>query len=276
MTLSNKLSTAMLILSTSIIQWHSIQFWVDVASNIGFLWSIAIEAAAIWLWWHRKAALAFLASLLLIAGPLYSLSAPAYLETQSQILQAMNHQQKIRISQDSINDLKLSLSNYEKNSLSRVGWATRIDETRKALQAEVEELKRLVNKTEHLKQAPMPWFIIVIELLGLAVLLITQVLTIHALRGVSNKSKQTETAEITEITESKNLEYSELATYLSNRLSEALKEKGLSQAEWARQNKVSTKSVSMLINHQKRSEAGKECISKNELNGIYGILSQKC
>lgn len=270
MTLSNKLSTAMLILSTSIIQWHSIQFWVDVASNIGFLWSIAIEAAAIWLWWHRKTTLAFLASLLLIVGPLYSLSAPAYLETQNQTLRAMNHQQKIRISQDSINDLKLSLSNYEKNSLSRVGWATRIDETRKALQAEVEELKRLVNKTEHLKQAPMPWFIIVIELLGLAVLLITQVLTIHALRGVSNKSKQTE------ITESKNLEYSELATYLSNRLSEALKEKGLSQAEWARQNKVSTKSVSMLINHQKRSEAGKECISKNELNGIYGILSQKC
>ena len=272
MTLSNKLSTAMLILSTSIIQWHSIQFWVDVASNIGFLWSIAIEAAAIWLWWHRKAALAFLASLLLIVGPLYSLSAPAYLETQSQTLQAMNHQQKIRLSQDSINDLKLSLSNYEKNSLSRVGWATRIDETRKALQVEVEELKRLIDKTEHLKQAPMPWFIIVIELLGLAVLLITQVLTIHALRGVSNESKQTETAEITEITESKNLEYSELATYLSNRLSETLQEKGLSQAEWARQNKVSTKSVSMLINHQKRSEAGKECISKNELNGIYDVL----
>ena len=266
MTLSNKLSTAMLILSTSIIQWHSIQFWVDVASNIGFLWSIAIEAAAIWLWWHRKTTLAFLASLLLIVGPLYSLSAPAYLETQNQTLRAMNHQQKIRISQDSINDLKLSLSNYEKNSLSRVGWATRIDETRKALQAEVEELKRLVNKTEHLKQAPMPWFIIVIELLGLAVLLITQVLTIHALRGVSNKSKQTE------ITESKNLEYSELATYLSNRLSEALQEKGLSQAEWARQNQVSTKSVSLLINHQKRSEAGKECISKNELMTINSVL----
>lgn len=273
MTLSNKLSTAMLILSTSIIQWHSIQFWVDVASNIGFLWSIAIEAAAIWLWWHRKAALAFLASLLLIVGPLYSLSAPAYLETQNQTLQAMNHQQKIRISQDAINDLKLSLSNYEKNSLSRVGWATRIDETRKALQVEVEELKRLVNTTEHLKQAPMPWFIIVIELLGLAVLLITQVLTIHALRGVSNESKQTETAEITE---SKNLEYSELATYLSNRLSETLQERGLSQAEWARQNKVSTKSVSMLINHQKRSEAGKECISRNELKLIQGILSHEC
>ena len=272
MTLTNKLSTAMLILSTSIIQWHSIQFWVDVASNIGFLWSIAIEAAAIWLWWHKKTALAFLASHLLIVGPLYSLSAPAYLENQSQTLQAMNHQQKIRIRQDTINDLKLSLSNYEKNSLSRVGWATRIDETRKALQVEVEELKRLIDKTEHLKQAPMPWFIIAIELLGLAVLLITQVLTIHALRGVSDESKQ---AEMPETTEGKDLEYSELATYLSNRLSEALKEKGLSQAEWARQNKVSTKSVSMLINHQKRSEAGKECISKNELSGILVAMSQK-
>jgi len=269
MTLSNKLSTTMLILSTSIIQWHSIQFWLDVASNIGFLWSIAIEAAAIWLWWHRKTALAFLASLLLIVGPLYSLSAPIYLEANNQSHQRFSHQHKIRITRDSINNLKLSLSNYEKNSLSRVGWATRIDETRKALQLEVEELKRLINQTEKLKQAPMPWLIIAIELLGLAVLLITQVLTIHALREISSESKESETSEITK---SKNLEYSELATYLSNRLSEALQERGLSQAEWARQNQVSTKSVSMLINHQKRSEAGKECISKNELNGIYDVL----
>lgn len=127
-------------------------------------------------------------------------------------------------------------------------------------------MKRLVNKTEHLKQAPMPWFIIAIELLGLVVLQVTQILTIHTLRGISKQSKQSE------IAVNQNLEYSELATLLSNRLSNMLKEKGLSQAEWARQNQVSTKSVSILINHQKRMEAGKECISRNELNGIRSAL----
>jgi hypothetical protein len=71
MTVSNKFSAVMLILTTSIIQWHSIQFWVEVAESIGFFWNIAIEAAAIWLWWHKKTVLAFIASSLLMAGPLY-------------------------------------------------------------------------------------------------------------------------------------------------------------------------------------------------------------
>ena len=112
----------------------------------------------------------------------------------------------------------------------------------------------------------MPWLVIAIEVLGLAVLLLTQILTIQALRGISVKSKRPEIAE-----DSKH-DYSELALVLSSRLSDTLSAEGISQAEWARRNRVSTKSVSMLLNHKKRSEAGKECISKNELNRIYSIL----
>lgn len=256
----------MLILSTSIIQWHSIQFWIEVAEGIGFLWSIAIEASAIWLWWHRKAVLAFLASLLLMAGPLYSLSIPVYESKKSEAIIALSHQQQINLSRESIESLKQSLVSYQENSLSRVGWATRIDATRKELQIEVDGLKQLINKTGHLKQSPMPWLVIVIELFGLAVLLITQILTIHALRGISGKLKQPETAM------DSTQDYSKLALVLSSRLSDTLDAESLSQAEWARRNEISTKSVSILINHQKRAEAGKECISKNELIGIRNAL----
>ena len=257
----------MLILTTSMIQWHSIQFWVEVAESIGFLWSIAIEAAAVWLWWHKKTVLAFIASTLLMAGPLYSLSAPVYESKQFEVALASSHQQQVDLSRASITALKQSLASYQQNSLSRVGWATRIDEARNALQAETANLKRLINAGAKLKQTPMPWLVIAIEVLGLAVLLLTQILTIQALRGISVKSKRPEIAE-----DSKH-DYSELALVLSSRLSDTLSAEGISQAEWARRNGVSTKSVSMLINHQKRFEAGKECISKNELNGIFVALS---
>ena len=263
---SDKFSAVMLILTTSIIQWHSIQFWMEAAESIGFLWSIAIEAAAIWLWWHKKTVLAFIASSLLMAGPLYSLSTPVYEAKQSEEALASSHQQQIELSRASITALKQSLDSYQKNSLSRVGWATRIDETRNALQAETVNLKSLINTGFKLKQTAMPWLVISIEVLGLAVLLLTQVLTIQSLRGISTNSKRPEIAK-----DSKH-DYSELALALSSRLSDTLSAEGLSQAEWARRNRISTKSVSMLLNHKKRSEAGKECISKNELNGIYSIL----
>ena len=267
MTASNKFSATMLILTTSIIQWHSIQFWIEVAESIGFLWSIAIEAAAVWLWWHKKTALAFIASSLLMAGPMYSLSTPVYEGKQSEEALASSHQQQVELARTSIAALKQSLDSYQQNSLSRVGWATRIDETRNELQAETANLKSLINAGPKLKQTPMPWLVITIEVLGLAVLLLTQILTIQALRGISIKSNQPETAE-----DSKH-DYAELALVLSSRLSNTLDAESLSQAEWARRNGVSTKSVSMLINHQKRSDAGKECISKNELNGILSALN---
>jgi hypothetical protein len=257
----------MLILTTSIIQWHSIQFWIEVAESIGFLWSIAIEAAAVWLWWHKKTVLAFIASSLLMAGPLYSLSAPVYEGKQSEVAIAASHQQQLDLSRASITSLNQSLISYQKNSLSRVGWASRIDETRNELQVEIAILKKLINEVPKLKQTPMPWLVIAIEVLGLAVLLLTQVITIQALRVISVKSKQPETAE------NSRHGYSDLASALSSRLSDVLNAEGLSQAEWARRNRVSTKTVSMLINHQKRSEAGKECISKNELSGIQSALN---
>ena len=267
MTASNKFSAIMLILTTSIIQWHSIQFWVEVTESIGFLWSIAIEAAAIWLWWHKKTVLAFIASSLLMAGPLYSLSSPIYDSNQSEKLMIINNQQKTLLARESIASLEQSLASYQENSLSRIGWATRIDETRKKLQVETDSLKNLINEGTKLKRTLLPWLVISIEVLGLAVLLVTQVLTIHALRGILIKSKQPEMAE-----DSKH-NYSELALVLSSRLSNTLDAESLSQAEWARRNGVSAKSVSMLINHKKRSEAGKECISKNELNGIQSALN---
>jgi hypothetical protein len=221
MTVSNKFSAVMLILTTSIIQWHSIQFWVEVAESIGVLWSIAIEASAVWLWWHKKTALAFIASSLLMAGPLYSLSAPVYKGKQSEVALTSSHQQQVVLSRESITALKQSLDSYQQNSLSRVGWATRIDETRNALQAETANLKNLVNEGPKLKQTLMPWLVIAIEVLGLAVLLLTQVLTIQALQGISVKSKQPET------TENLRHYYSELAFVLSSRLSDVLNAEGL-------------------------------------------------
>jgi hypothetical protein len=66
MLMSDKCSAIMLLLTTSIIQWHPIQFLIGVADSIGVLWSITIEAPAICLWWHKKTVLAFIASIDLV------------------------------------------------------------------------------------------------------------------------------------------------------------------------------------------------------------------
>jgi cytoskeletal protein RodZ len=109
------------------------------------------------------------------------------------------------------------------------------------LQIEIAILKKLLDEAPKLKKTPMPWLVIAIEVLGLAVFLLTQVLTIQALRVISVKSKQPETAE------NSRHDYSDLASALSSRLSDTLNAEGPSQAEWGRRNAISTKSASMLI-----------------------------
>ncbi len=64
----------------AIVQWHSIAFWSgQINPTIGWLWSVALEAAALWLWYRKGWGYALLgagASLLLLAGPLVQTASP--------------------------------------------------------------------------------------------------------------------------------------------------------------------------------------------------------
>lgn len=278
----------MLLLSISLIQWHSIQFWMDATGVVGPLWSIAIEAAALWLWWQQRILLACLASLILTIGPLTYLALPTYevlqLEQQTQI----NLAQRKALIQDSIDQLTSALESYQQTSESRLGWAARIDETQIALQQERQRFENLIIETQNQNRNVLPYLTVSIETLAISILMLTQILAIHALRNVSisNQTIETVGTRLSEdavpngvsvsITskqiETTDEEFETNVTDVSKQLAELLKVETISQAEWARRNGVSKKSVSMLLNHSKRRADGKECISRNELRHISECL----
>jgi steroid 5-alpha reductase family enzyme len=66
--------TLMLLLASSIIilQYHSVQFWIKQVGEIGILYSVAIEAMAMYFWFNKKNILAGIATILLITTPALS------------------------------------------------------------------------------------------------------------------------------------------------------------------------------------------------------------
>jgi hypothetical protein len=274
----------MLALSICLIQWHSIQFWIASTGAIGPLWSIAIEAAALWLWWQQRLLLACCASLVLVVGPLTYLAMPVYESAQLDNQKQLQLSDRKALLQGSIAQLSSALKSYQQTSESRVGWAARIDETQSALQAERQRFENLIIETQAQGRNALPYLTISIETLSISILMLTQILAIHALRGVSTSKPQIETVS-TDLPEEpvtagdavstlskrcgiSDNDFEAIVAKTTKCLAEILKVETISQAEWARRNGVSTKSVSMLLNHSKRKAEGKECISKNELRNI--------
>lgn len=278
----------MLLLSISLIQWHSIQFWMEATGVVGPLWSIAIEAAALWLWWQQRILLACFASVILTTGPLTYLALPTYEALQIEQQNLINLDQRKALIQDSIDQLTSALESYQQTSESRLGWAARIDETQTALQQERQRFENLIIETQNQNRNVLPYLTVSIETLAISILMLTQILAIHALRNVSISKHTIETVStslpeepvpngVSVSTLSKHIEttdeeFETTVTDVSKQLAGCLKVETISQAEWARRNGVSKKSVSMLLNHSKRKAEGKECISRNELRHITECL----
>ena len=300
------LNTLMLVLSISLIQWHSIQFWMESTGAIGPLWSITIEAAALWLWWQRRIFLACCASLILIIGPLSYLALPVYESHQSVIQQQSQLLEQKASTQDSITQLTTALESYQQTSQTRIGWAARIDETQSALKVERDRFDKLVIETPQQSRNTFPYLTITIETLAVSILMLTQILSIHALRNVSISKQALETIQPSnpkgideegpvtyeprgsfrlygfngtgkskQASETDESNFDSVANEISKKLMLALKSEGITQSEWARRNNISKKSVSMLINHSSRRREGKECISKNELMRIKSTINSK-
>lgn len=68
---------ALLIAIIILLQWHGISFWYSAVGVSGILFSVVVEAAALYLWVNRIAWLvAILCSFVVIVGPLYDVGYP--------------------------------------------------------------------------------------------------------------------------------------------------------------------------------------------------------
>ena len=109
----------------------------------GWAWSLLLEAAALWCWSHPRFAVRWgmgaVATVLVLAGPLYQVSAPLVAEH----MQVDTTAQERTVLQTEIAGLESALATYLANSERRVGWAGRIDDTQAKLDAARAELRRL-------------------------------------------------------------------------------------------------------------------------------------
>ena len=140
------INLVMIITSFCLMQWHSIQFWLSAAGPSGWAWSIGLEIAMLCLWYDRKHRfLKYIAAVILIAGPWYQMTSPAI-----QTIQKTNAIEiEIEIETQRLDQLSKSITIYENNSVTKWGWAGRIDRTQKAkdeLSARINELHAELSK----------------------------------------------------------------------------------------------------------------------------------
>lgn len=264
----------MLIMSISLIQWHSIQFWVTHTGDIGIAWSLTLEMACMWLWWQNRKRVAFVTSLLVIAGPIAFQVLPAIETLDRNNFEVSKHAAMLEASHRNIAQLEQALDSYLRNSEERLGWATRIDET----QAEIEQARsdqlRLIQASPAEIRISNAFVTVSIQVLAISILFLTQILVIAQFRSLSANRNNVEISEIVEIEEvATNDDFEAEIESVSKWLFSAIEESGKTQAKWAKEHGISAKSISLLKHHQTRKSEGKEVISAAELNKIISIMT---
>lgn len=188
-TMTPRQASALLILigGIGLLQYHAIVFWTDVVDPFtGWAWSLLLEGAALWCWSHPRwsiRSLGAVATVLVLAGPLYQVSAPLVSERVSA---DQSSEQRTVIAAE-IAGLEHALATYLGNSEKRVGWSGRIDSTQQQLTAARAELRRLTSaapqRIEWQRQA-----IIVMQAVALVLF---QLLNVIMIRTLSEPTPET-------------------------------------------------------------------------------------
>jgi len=174
---------------TGIIQFHSIAFWSDnVDATIGWAWSLMIEAAGLWLWYRPgigSRMLGLLASLLLLAGPLYQIATPAVDSMVKATISTTTHEQQVRMLRTQIAQDAQLVRTYARNSEKRTGWLVAIQDIQKRMDAARKQLATLqANKPEPIASKGLRVFLLVLlQALGLILIQVSNVLAITHISG---------------------------------------------------------------------------------------------
>lgn len=182
-----RLPAVLLLLGAVVLmQKHAWEFWSQYDPAFGPLWAVMLEGAALWLWSQRsiaKNALALVASLLVLAGPLYQVSAPAiqqYQESKTAPALYEKREQQLLANQQRLTE---SLARYNANSETRAGWLGAISGTQDELTTVNEQLTALY--AEQSESKPMAWQSLAVIGMQAIALLIFQLLIVLCIRAVT-------------------------------------------------------------------------------------------
>lgn len=195
---THKLARASTVLVTAgcigLLQVHGIRFWSVQIGPIGWAWSALLELAALWLWWRRSVAmrsLGLLASVLLLAGPLYQVGSPLIEDLVLATHTDRSRDRLVPMLESEIAMLERQLAAYTANSKHRAGWLPSIEETAARLSTSRARLADLYVQppAATAEQTTQRAGVIAMQLVALVLFQVTAVLGITAMaheRGVTN------------------------------------------------------------------------------------------
>jgi hypothetical protein len=185
---------AVLILIAAIIlmQSHAITWWTQHDAATGWLWAIAIEAGAVWLWSRRGAittGMAIIATTLALIAPLADLAASVLEQQRSSTQAADTLPQRTATTEARIATLEASLAQYLSNSEYRSGWHSLIVSTEQQLTAARADLASL--QTEQQTPAPATLAVWLPLLMQMAAVCLLQCLIVMTTRTLTRPAPKT-------------------------------------------------------------------------------------
>jgi len=189
-TLLKKLpALALLIGAVTLLQIHAMAWWTQYDPATGWLWSVVIEAGAIWLWSARsllRNSIALFATALALIAPLYQLAAPMLDGQRATQQAATTLPARTAAAQAQIATLTASLAQYNDNSAHRGGWAPLIASTQQQLATARADLAAL--QTEAATPAPVALAVYLPMAMQMIALCLLQCLVVLTTRTVFARS----------------------------------------------------------------------------------------
>jgi len=248
------LTILIVIICTVLLQAHSIPFWIEQTDEvIGYMWSITIEGATLWLWLNKKIVLAFFASCIVILVPLTELSKPLVNE-----IRLVNVNTQI----SKLNSLEIKHSEKLQDRYLKTDWAGTIKKNTAHFRDAINTQKNLLINDSKLKSTTENIFIMLLQGVALIIVLLTQ---IQALRMLAFQEFQK-----LEIVSFSNSEISETrAEALLGQIENYINENNITQLEAATIIGVASSDISKLRNLVKGTG---EPLSAKKFNNLESRL----
>lgn len=270
--------------AVGVLQFHGIAFWSDKVGPVGYLWSVLLEATALWLWYQRnvqKRALGLLASAMLLFGPLHQVAIPVLQEMESARHTDAARVAQIAIVRAEISNLERSLETFRKNSEARTGWLGPIQQNEQRLSEARQTLGSLLDAPV---QSALDWSqhgVVLMQGAALVLFQITAVLIITSLSSVSRNSSEKKPLESGDSPVETVLDAQETpqkrpdtpdVSLLSERLEKYLAQQNLAAKEFAARHKLNARDISLIRNHSRRAAEGKQVAPPGAVRRVAEIL----
>ncbi len=142
--------------TTIVLQWHAIKFWGSVVgTGIGPVWSITLEALALWLWVQTKSAqgqralvglvcIAIIATLMSLMGALMEKGMPLIKEIQTHLGRVDAWELQMASKQREVDSYRKNWMQSVENSATRSGWLGNIEDNKASFTVAQKELERII------------------------------------------------------------------------------------------------------------------------------------